>query len=143
MQYACVACTANEWPVRIQYKCLIPIYVFPVIELHGLLFPKHIMFCLPIFTQYLCAIFIHIPGISLPILLQQNRQINPGEYINRSQIHECRNGNKAAHFHFWEYLNRIFGAVCSLNDIADILRAYFSVYNVYSVPLLPRPSYRV
>ncbi len=30
-------CTANEGPVRIQYKCLAPIYVFPEIKL---LFPK-------------------------------------------------------------------------------------------------------
>jgi hypothetical protein len=30
--------TANEGPVRIQYKCLVPIYVFPEMKL---LFPKH------------------------------------------------------------------------------------------------------
>jgi hypothetical protein len=29
--------TANEGPVRIQYKCLVPIYVFPEMKL---LFPK-------------------------------------------------------------------------------------------------------
>ncbi len=28
--------TANEGPVRIQYKCLVPIYVFPEIKLQGL-----------------------------------------------------------------------------------------------------------
>ncbi len=26
---------ANEGPVRIQYKCLVPIYVFPEMKLHG------------------------------------------------------------------------------------------------------------
>jgi hypothetical protein len=31
------SCTANEGPVRIQYKCLVPIYVFPEMKL---LFPK-------------------------------------------------------------------------------------------------------
>jgi hypothetical protein len=31
-----VSCTANEGPVRIQYKCLAPIYVFPEMKL---LFP--------------------------------------------------------------------------------------------------------
>ncbi len=32
-----ITCTANEGPVRIQYKCLVPIYFFPEIKL---LFPK-------------------------------------------------------------------------------------------------------
>jgi hypothetical protein len=31
-----VACTANEGPVRIQYKCLVPIYVFLEMKLRGL-----------------------------------------------------------------------------------------------------------
>jgi hypothetical protein len=31
-------CNANEGPVRIQYTCLVPIYVFPEMKL---LFPKH------------------------------------------------------------------------------------------------------
>jgi hypothetical protein len=40
--------TANEGPVRLQYKCLLPIYVFPEMKL---LFPKqNIIFCLPVLT---------------------------------------------------------------------------------------------
>ncbi len=31
-----VACTANEGPVSIQYKCLVPICVFPEMKLRGL-----------------------------------------------------------------------------------------------------------
>jgi hypothetical protein len=31
-----VSCTANEGPVIIQYKCLVPIYVFPEMKLCGL-----------------------------------------------------------------------------------------------------------
>jgi hypothetical protein len=42
-----VECTANEGPVRIQFQCLVPIYVFPEMKLSG---PQNriIMFCLPI-----------------------------------------------------------------------------------------------
>jgi hypothetical protein len=32
--------TANEGPVRIQYKCLVLIYVFLEMKLRGLVFPK-------------------------------------------------------------------------------------------------------
>jgi hypothetical protein len=32
--------TANEGPVGIQYKCLVPIYVFPEIKLRGILISK-------------------------------------------------------------------------------------------------------
>jgi hypothetical protein len=35
-----VPCTANEGLVRIQYKCLVPIYVFPEMELLGLVISK-------------------------------------------------------------------------------------------------------
>jgi hypothetical protein len=47
--------TANEGPVRIQYKCLIPIYVFPEMKL--------------------CSFVI--PRIGLSILLQPSRQSDP------------------------------------------------------------------
>jgi hypothetical protein len=32
--------TANERLVRIRYKCLVPIYVFPEMKLHGLIISK-------------------------------------------------------------------------------------------------------
>jgi hypothetical protein len=53
-------CTANEGLVRIQYKCLVPIYVFPEMKL---LFPNRIiMFCLPVPTLInLWEIYIY-PG---------------------------------------------------------------------------------
>ncbi len=31
---------AHEEPVRIQYKCLVPIYVFPEMKLRGLVISK-------------------------------------------------------------------------------------------------------
>ncbi len=58
---------------RIQYICLVPIYVFPGMKLRRLVIFKtelHIMFCLPISTfMYTCERF-YIPRIGLPILLQ-------------------------------------------------------------------------
>jgi hypothetical protein len=44
-------CTANEGLARIQYQCLVPIYVFPEMKLHECYFQNRIiMFCLPIST---------------------------------------------------------------------------------------------
>jgi hypothetical protein len=43
--------TKNEGPVRIQYKCLVPIHVFPEMKMCGLLIKNRIiMLCLKIFT---------------------------------------------------------------------------------------------
>jgi hypothetical protein len=43
--------TVNEGPVRIQYKCLVLIYVFPEMKLCGLVISKtELMFYLPIST---------------------------------------------------------------------------------------------
>jgi hypothetical protein len=68
--------TANEGRVRIQYKCLVPIYVFPEMKL---LFPKQN------YTVLLLSSYIHVPvsdlcisRIGLPILLQENMWTDPG-----------------------------------------------------------------
>ncbi len=58
------------------------IYVFPEKELCGLSPNFHI----DVFVSDL-----NILKISPSIFLQQNRQTDCGEYINRSQKHECRN----------------------------------------------------
>ncbi len=84
--------TANEGALRIQYKCLVPIYVcIPRSEIAWPHYSQNriIMFCLPISSfMYLWAIYVYIFRIGQPILLQPNRQT---KYINRSQIHEGRN----------------------------------------------------
>ncbi len=69
--------TANEGPVRIQYKCLVPIYVFPEIKL---LFPKQNYNMLPpsSFTHTVSVRDLYISRIALPILQQGNMWTNPG-----------------------------------------------------------------
>ncbi len=62
----------------------ISIYVFPEKEFCAASVPFSTLMCL-------WAIYIYIPTISPPIFLQQNRQTDLWEYINRSQKHECRN----------------------------------------------------
>ncbi len=53
-----VHCTANEGPVRIQYKCVVPIYVFPEMKLlfskqnYNVSFPQ-------VLHLYICERFIY------------------------------------------------------------------------------------
>ncbi len=95
--------TANEEPVRIQYKCLLPIYVFPEMKLCTVQ-PRYfkniiIMFCLQIPVRDL-----YISSISLSTLLQAKYVDRSWEYINHSQTHGCRNWTETAQFLLWEYI---------------------------------------
>jgi hypothetical protein len=45
---------------------------------------------------------LYIPSFGLPILLQPNRQIDPGN---------IGIGNEVAQFHFWEHVICVFGTV--------------------------------
>ncbi len=60
--------TANEGPVRIQYKCLVHIYVFPAMKL---LFPKqNYNVVSPSSYTHVSMRDLYIPTIDLPFLLQ-------------------------------------------------------------------------
>jgi hypothetical protein len=68
--------TANEVPVRINYKCLVPIYVFPEMKL---LFPKQNYNLLsPSSYTNISVRDLHISRIGLPILQQGNMWTDPG-----------------------------------------------------------------
>jgi hypothetical protein len=75
---ATVLYTANEGPVRIQYKCLVPIYGFPEVKL---LFPKqNYNVQSPNFYAHISVrdFRVYISRIGLPILLQGNMWTDPG-----------------------------------------------------------------
>ncbi len=68
--------TANEGLVRIQYKCLVPIYVLPEMKL---LFPKQNYNVLsPSYYIHIFVTDLYISRINLPILLQGNMWTDPG-----------------------------------------------------------------
>ncbi len=64
-----ISYTANEGPVRIQYNCLVSVYVFPELKL---LFTKQIYNVLsPSSYTHISVRDFYISRISLPILLQE------------------------------------------------------------------------
>jgi hypothetical protein len=68
--------TAKEGLVRIQYKCLVPIYVFPEMKL---LFSKQNYKVLsPSTYTHISVRDLYISRIGLPILLQGNMWTDPG-----------------------------------------------------------------
>ncbi len=74
-------CTANEGPVRIQYKCLVPIYVFPGMKLYVLVISKKELQYYVLSPNFHIHVFVsdlYIPRIGLPDLLQPNGQTNSG-----------------------------------------------------------------
>jgi hypothetical protein len=101
--------TANEGLMRIQYKCLVPISVFPEMKL---LFPKHNYNVLSRSSYtHISVRDLYISRIDLPILLQENMCTNPGniQIVHRHMNVEIR--TEAMHFPEREYTHGIFLAV--------------------------------
>jgi hypothetical protein len=72
----CTLHNAHGGPVRIQYRCLVPIYVFPEMKL---LFPKQNYNVLsPSSYTHMSVRDLYISRIGLPIQLQENLWTDPG-----------------------------------------------------------------
>jgi hypothetical protein len=81
------AYTANEGPARIQYKCLVPIYVCTVHVQPPFFQNRIIMFCLPI-PMHSYIIYFQDRSVYFAAAKYVERS---WEYINRSQPYECGN----------------------------------------------------
>jgi hypothetical protein len=70
--------TANEGPVRIQYKCLVPIFVFLEMKLCSLFPQKNYNARSPNSFTHIFVRDLYISRIVLSILLQSNMWTDPG-----------------------------------------------------------------
>jgi hypothetical protein len=139
--------TANDGPVRIQYKCLVPIYVFPEIKLCSLIIFKNRIttFCLTVSTViYLCEIYIFPGSVCLPCCSQICGRILGILYINRSQTHECRNWDWGRTISF-PGINSILGQC-----VASLQILWFYPWNppaiksiIYGKPMGKNPPTRI
>jgi hypothetical protein len=96
---------ANKGPVRIQYKCLVPIYVFPEIKL---LFSKQNYNVLHSSSYtHISVRDLYISRIGLPILLQGNMWTNPGNILITQRHMNVEISIEAEQFTDKEYINGI------------------------------------
>jgi hypothetical protein len=80
-------------PVRIQYKGLVPIYVYPEMRLAASLFPEQNYNVLsPNSYTHISVRFIYFQDLS--VYFAAAKYVDRSwKYINRSQTHECGNGD--------------------------------------------------
>ncbi len=101
-------CTANEGPVRTQYKFMVPIYVLPETKLHGFVISNFFNVQSPMQFPHscICERFIYFRDRSAYFAAAKYRENTiTHRYINVGIR------NEAVQFHFWECINQNFGTV--------------------------------
>ncbi len=110
---------------RIQYKCLVPIYVFPQMKL---LFPRQNYNVLsPSSYTHISVRDLYNSRISLSILLQGNKWRDPGNIWIAHRHMNVEIWTGAAQFPEKEYVNGIFLAVHKPNFFSQ-----WKIFEIYS-----------
>ncbi len=120
-------CIANEGPVRIQYKCLVPIYIFPEMKL---LFPKQNYNVLSPNSHRAVCIFCLLCGLIL------------GKYKSLTDTWMWKLGlrprNSQKWKHKWDFCCSVYGVPLPPSAVMSLLRWPFLLLQniaLYSLPL--------